>query len=186
VPTVDKLPMTDALTVPGPNAIMLTPVDTNGKPVAPGENRLVPTNKPAQKTATSSQVPAKPSGDSATAAAVAAASALAAQTNSQLKPIKKVIGIVDNSATDDATLDAEAELLADTPGFKSPMTSLPVNQTAANVPLDAYEVDPTKGATAPVMILMSVLLPAPFSPMSACTSPARSSSEALLSACTPA
>src|SRR5215208_39811 len=36
------------------------------------------------------------------------------------------------------------------------------------------------------MILMRVDLPAPFSPMSACTSPARSSSEALLSACTPA
>src|SRR5215218_3423536 len=36
------------------------------------------------------------------------------------------------------------------------------------------------------MILMRVDLPAPFSPMSACTSPARSSSEALFKACTPA
>src|SRR5215216_1817824 len=45
---------------------------------------------------------------------------------------------------------------------------------------------PPSGSTAPVMILISVDLPAPFSPMSACTSPARSSSDALLSACTPA
>src|SRR5919107_1803099 len=45
---------------------------------------------------------------------------------------------------------------------------------------------PPSGSTAPVMILMSVDLPAPFSPMSACTSPARSSSEALFRACTPA
>src|SRR5215210_508881 len=45
---------------------------------------------------------------------------------------------------------------------------------------------PPSGSTAPVMILISVDLPAPFSPMSACTSPARSSSEALLRACTPA
>src|ERR1044072_3801031 len=45
---------------------------------------------------------------------------------------------------------------------------------------------PPAGSTAPVMILMRVDLPAPFSPMSACTSPARSSSEALFRACTPA
>src|SRR5919112_5419894 len=45
---------------------------------------------------------------------------------------------------------------------------------------------PPSGSTAPVMILISVDLPAPFSPMSACTSPARSSSEALFRACTPA
>src|SRR5215213_5572095 len=45
---------------------------------------------------------------------------------------------------------------------------------------------PPSGSTAPVMILISVDLPAPFSPMSACTSPARSSSEALFKACTPA
>src|SRR5215207_650150 len=47
-------------------------------------------------------------------------------------------------------------------------------------------ISPESGATAPVMILMSVDLPAPFSPMSACTSPVRSSSEALFRACTPA
>src|SRR5438067_889364 len=47
-------------------------------------------------------------------------------------------------------------------------------------------IAPPSGSTAPVMILMSVDLPAPFSPISACTSPARSSNEAFLSACTPA
>ena len=45
---------------------------------------------------------------------------------------------------------------------------------------------PESGVTAPVMILMSVDLPAPFSPISACTSPGRSSNETSLSACTPA
>src|SRR5215207_3242517 len=52
--------------------------------------------------------------------------------------------------------------------------------------LPSIRSSPPSGSTAPVMILMRVDLPAPFSPMSACTSPARSSSEALLSACTPA
>src|SRR5918993_3655715 len=47
-------------------------------------------------------------------------------------------------------------------------------------------ISPESGWTAPVMILMSVDLPAPFSPMSACTSPARSSMEPLFKACTPA
>src|SRR5256885_15170901 len=36
------------------------------------------------------------------------------------------------------------------------------------------------------MILIRVDLPAPFSPISACTSPVRNSNEAFLSACTPA
>src|SRR5215207_2549107 len=52
--------------------------------------------------------------------------------------------------------------------------------------LPSIRSSPPSGSTAPVMILMRVDLPAPFSPMSACTSPARSSSEALFSACTPA
>src|SRR2546423_1022335 len=47
-------------------------------------------------------------------------------------------------------------------------------------------ISPASGATAPVMILIRVDLPAPFSPISACTSPARNSNEAFLSACTPA
>ena len=45
---------------------------------------------------------------------------------------------------------------------------------------------PESGFTAPVMILISVDLPAPFSPTSAWTSPARSSKETPFSACTPA
>src|SRR5437667_4768227 len=47
-------------------------------------------------------------------------------------------------------------------------------------------ISPLSGYTAPVMILIRVDLPAPFSPISACTSPARNSNEAFLSACTPA
>ena len=41
------------------------------------------------------------------------------------------------------------------------------------------------GGDAPVTILMSVDLPAPFSPTSACTSPARRSNETSRNACTP-
>src|SRR5215204_3703870 len=52
--------------------------------------------------------------------------------------------------------------------------------------LPSIRSSPPSGSTAPVMILISVDLPAPFSPMSACTSPARSSSDALFRACTPA
>src|SRR6188474_3176059 len=43
---------------------------------------------------------------------------------------------------------------------------------------------PLSGRTAPVRILTSVLLPAPFAPMSACTSPGRTASDADLSATT--
>src|SRR5436305_6405135 len=45
---------------------------------------------------------------------------------------------------------------------------------------------PESGVTAPVMTLMSVDCPAPFSPISACTSPGRSSKETDFSAWTPA
>jgi pilus assembly protein CpaC len=162
-PIIDTLPSTSMPTVPGPNAIMLTPVDTNGNVVAPGENRLVPAPKPAQKAATSSPVPAASSGNNAAAAAAAAASALATQTNSHVKQSQKVIGVV-NQSTEDTTLDAEAELLATTPGLKSPMTGLPANQTAANVPLDAYEFDPTKGASAPVKRVQIPVEPLPAAP----------------------
>jgi pilus assembly protein CpaC len=155
-------------TVPGPNAVMLTPVDSNGNPVAPGGKRLVPINKPAQSTATTSPVPSNAGNDGAAAAASAAASALAAETNSQLKPIKKVIGIVNNSATrpgaDDVTLDAEAELLADMPHVAPGRAGLPTGQVAANVPLDAYEVDPTKGPTAPVKRVQIPVEPLPATP----------------------
>ena len=160
-PIVDELPLAASPMVPGPNAIMLTPVDTNGNPVAPGEPRLVPSNRPVEKTAMPSTASA--SGGNAAAAASAAASALAAQPNGQ---IKKVIGIVDNSATsaDDVTLDAEAELLADTPGLSPRMNALPADQTAANVPLDAYEFDPTKGASAPVKRVQIPVEPLPAVP----------------------
>ena len=160
-PFVGGIPSAGAPTVPGPNAIMLTPVDTNGRPVAPGESRLVPTAKPVHKTATSSPAPA--TSTNAADAAAAAASALATQTNSQLKQGKKVIGVV-NSSTEDTTLDAEAELRATTPGLTSPMTGLPAHQTAANVPLDAYEFDPTKGAMAPVKRVQIPVEPLPAAP----------------------
>lgn len=169
-PIVGEQPLAGAPMVPGPNAIMLTPVDTNGNPVAPGEQRLVPANKPAERTATSSPVPGNASEDSATAAANAAASALATQTKSQLKPAKKVIGIVNNStmesSADDLTLDAEEQLLADTetPFVNPRLTDLPANQTAANVPLDAYEFDPTKGAMAPVKRVQIPVEPLPAAP----------------------
>src|SRR6185295_1721206 len=45
---------------------------------------------------------------------------------------------------------------------------------------------PESAFTAPVMILMSVLFPAPFSPTKAWTSPSLRSNEADFSACTPA
>src|SRR5258705_9264992 len=45
---------------------------------------------------------------------------------------------------------------------------------------------PESGATAPVMILMRVDFPAPFSPTSAWTSPSRRSKETSSSACRPA
>ncbi len=44
---------------------------------------------------------------------------------------------------------------------------------------------PESAVTAPVITLISVDFPAPFSPSSACTSPARSSNETPFSACTP-
>jgi pilus assembly protein CpaC len=170
--TVNSLPLADSPTVPGPNAIMLTPYDTNGNPVAAGEQRLVPTDKRAQQNVTSS-----PPTDSATAAASAAASALATQTNSQLKPIKKVIGIINNPATqsneiEETTLDAEKQLQVgeEKPTFGlantalAPATSLPANQTAANVPLDAYEFDATKGAMAPVKRVQIPVEPLPATP----------------------
>lgn len=161
-PVVGDLPLAASPTVPGPNAIMLTPVDTNGNPVAPGGKRLVPSNKPVQKTATPTAAPAGANVSNAAAAATAAASALAAQSNSQ---IKKVIGIVNNTTSaDDVTLDAEAELLADTPGLSSRMNALPADQTAANVPLDAYEFDPTKGASAPVKRVQIPVEPLPATP----------------------
>ncbi|HEX6118260.1 MAG TPA: pilus assembly protein N-terminal domain-containing protein [Dongiaceae bacterium] len=164
-PILDAMPTAQSPSVPGANAIMLTPVDMNGNPIKPGQSPIVPSGKPAQRSATSPQAPA---GDSAAATANAAASAL----SNQLKPIRKVIGIIGNPASpatqpEDVTLDAEKQLRVGedqlnfgSPGPNLPLsttlpagaasTDLPGDQTAANVPLDAYQVDTTTGAQAPV------------------------------------
>jgi pilus assembly protein CpaC len=159
------MPTAQSPSVPGPNAVMLTPVDMNGNPIGPGQNPIVPSGKPAPQSVTSSQAPA---GDSASATANAAASAL----SNQLNPTKKVIGIIGNPASpgaqpDDITLDAEKLLragedqlnfgsagpnlpLSTTLPANTASTSLPGDQTAANVPLDAYQVDSATGAQTPV------------------------------------
>jgi pilus assembly protein CpaC len=186
-PTIDSPAVPPSPTVPGPNSITLMPVDSNGNPLVPGGNPLAPTNKPAQN-ATTTQPPAGGNVDSATAAASAAASALATQTNSQLKPMKKVIGIINPSGTkrdipgddDDITLDAEKQLHAGEemlnldrtsnlpgglPASNLPASNLPTDQSAANVPLDAYEFDATKGAMAPVKRVQIPVEPLPAAPV---------------------
>ena len=174
---VDAVPLSKGPTVPGPNAIMLAPVDSNGNVVAPGEQRLVPTNKKsAQQIVAPTPVPAASSTDSAAAAAAAAANAIANQPNGA-KQVKKVIGIINSPETmRDVTLDAEQHLRnADEPlkvesasemvtTHSMPTATLPVNQPAANVPLDAYEFDPTKGATAPVKRVQIPVEPLPATP----------------------
>jgi pilus assembly protein CpaC len=181
--TVDATPLADAPTVPGPNVMMLTPVDSNGNPIGKGKMPLVPANKPAQS-AISSQTQAP--GSDAAAAANAAAQAL----TTQLKPMKKVIGIIGDPAApqadqpSDTTLDAEKQLRAgedqlnfgsSTPNLplattlppSSPVpssTGLPANQTAANVPLDAYQVDATTGVSAPVKRVQIPVEPLPEAP----------------------
>lgn len=178
--TIDSPALAPSPAVPGPNAIMLTPVDTNGNPLVPGGKSLVPAGSPARN-ATSTQPPAGGSTNSAAAAASAAANALATQTNSQLKPLKKVIGIIDQDGTKkdvpgDITLDAEEQLHAGEemlnlnrpstmpgglPATNIPASNLPTDQNAANVPLDAYEFDATKGATAPVKRVQIPVEPLP-------------------------
>jgi pilus assembly protein CpaC len=185
-PTVDATPVASGPTVPGPNVIMLTPVDSNGNPIGRGQMPVVPANKPAQQSATPSQTPAS-GGDNAAAAAAAAASAL----SGQLKPIKKVIGIIGNPAAPqatqpaDTTLDAERQLrageeqlnfgsatpnlpLATTVPSSNPVPSsngLPADQTAANVPLDAYQVDSTTGVGGPVKRVQIPVEPLPAAPV---------------------
>src|SRR5215831_1782401 len=51
---------------------------------------------------------------------------------------------------------------------------------------ESNSISPPSKGTAPVIILIRVDLPAPFSPISACTSPARNSNDACLNALTPA
>ncbi len=48
----------------------------------------------------------------------------------------------------------------------------------------ATRTSPASGTTTPAAILSSVLLPAPFSPTTACTSPASNASDTPLTACT--
>ncbi|HJT13474.1 MAG TPA: type II and III secretion system protein family protein [Dongiaceae bacterium] len=174
---VDAVPLSSGPTVPGPNAIMLAPVDSNGNVVAPGERRLVPTNrKSAQQIVAPTPAPAAGNTDNAAAAAAAAANAIANQPNGA-KQVKKVIGIINSPETmRDVTLDAEQHLRnADEPlkvesaselvtTHSMPTATLPVNQPAANVPLDAYEFDPTKGATAPVKRVQIPVEPLPATP----------------------
>ena len=175
---VDAVPLSNGPTVPGPNAIMLAPVDNHGNVVAPGEQRLVPTKKSAQQTVApaSTPVPAAGNTDNAAAAAAAAANAIANQPNGA-KQVKKVIGVINTPETyRDVTLDAEQHLRnADEPvqvesasematTHSMPTSTLPVNQPAANVPLDAYEFDPTKGAMAPVKRVQIPVEPLPATP----------------------
>jgi len=175
---VDAVPLSNGPTVPGPNAIMLAPVDNHGNVVAPGEQRLVPVKKSAQQTVApaSTPVPAAGNTDNAAAAAAAAANAIANQPNGA-KQIKKVIGVINTPETyRDVTLDAEQHLRnADEPvqvesasematTHSMPTSTLPVSQPAANVPLDAYEFDPTKGAMAPVKRVQIPVEPLPATP----------------------
>jgi pilus assembly protein CpaC len=139
-------PIIDSPVAASPHSVQLVPVDQNGNTVQPAEKAA----------AAQAPAPASAGTDSATAAASAAASALATQTNSQLKPIKKVIGVINHTATtpgqtDDGTLDAEAQLLSPEQLRAAKQLKageemlLDGEQTAANVPLDAYEVDSTTG-----------------------------------------
>ena len=171
---VDTVPLSNGPTVPGPNAIMLAPVDNQGNVVAPGAQRLVPTKKSTQHTAPTPAPAANT--DSAAAAAAAAASAIANQPNGA-RQVKKVIGVINTPETmRDVTLGGDQTLRnADEPvhvespsemmaTHSMPTATLPVNQPAANVPLDAYEFDPTKGAMAPVKRVQIPVEPLPASP----------------------
>ena len=171
---VDTVPLSNGPTVPGPNAIMLAPVDNHGNVVAPGGQRLVPTKK--SHAATPAPAPAAANTDSAAAAAAAAASAIAKQPNGA-QQVKKVIGVINTPETmrdvtlnEDQTLrNANEPVHVESPSemmttHSMPTATLPVNQPAANVPLDAYEFDPTKGAMAPVKRVQIPVEPLPASP----------------------
>ncbi len=158
-------PIIDSPVTGGPNSIQLVPVDQHGNVVTPAEK--------AAQTST----PANSGTDSATAAASAAAAALATQTNSQLKPIKKVIGIINHPAAPGqaapAALDAESQLMSPAQAKAAQQLKageellMDADQTAANVPLDAYEVDSTTGAAAPVKRVQIPVEPLPAVPTAA-------------------
>jgi len=178
---VDTVPLSNGPTVPGPNAIMLAPVDNYGNVVAPGGQRLVPTKKSAQQAVapTPAPAPTAANSDNAAAAAAAAAKAIAGQPNGA-KQVKKVIGIINTPENmRDVTLGADQQLrnADDTPlqvespadianTTHMPTATYPVNQPAANVPLDAYEFDATKGAMAPVKRVQIPVEPLPATPAS--------------------
>lgn len=170
---VDVVPLSQGPTVPGPNAIMLAPVDNYGNVVAPGAERLIPTktssHKAAQQPATPAPAPTAAAPDTAAGAAAAAANAI-----NGAKQVKKVIGVIntpDNMR--DVTLGGDQQLrnadeapLVESPAdiantTHMPTATYPVNQPAANVPLDAYEFDATKGATAPVKRVQIPVEPLP-------------------------
>ncbi len=169
---VDAVPVSNGPTVPGPNAIMLAPVDTNGNVVAPGAERLVPTNKKSAQPIVA-PTPAASNTDNAAAAAAAAANAIANQPNGA-KQVKKVIGVINSPETmrdvtlggDQTLRNADESVHVELPSemmttHSMPTATLPVNQPAANVPLDAYEFDPTKGAMAPVKRVQIPVEPLP-------------------------
>ena len=175
---VDAVPLSSGPTVPGPNAIMLAPVDNYGNVVAPGAERMIPTkttHKAAQQPATPAPAPTAATPDSAAGAAAAAANAI-----NGAKQVKKVIGVIntpDNMR--DVTLGGDQQLrnadeapLVESPAdiantTHMPTATYPVNQPAANVPLDAYEFDATKGAMAPVKRVQIPVEPLPATPTAA-------------------
>ena len=98
---VDAVPLANRPTVPGPNSIMLAPVDNNGNVVAPGGQRLVPETKSAQQTVapacTAPPIPTTLQPPPPRRPAPSPTSPTAA------KPIKKVIGIINTPDVDCAT-----------------------------------------------------------------------------------
>ena len=133
----------------------------------------MPEKKSAQQTVAPTPAPAAANTDNAAAAAAAAANAIANQPNGA-KQVKKVIGVINTPETmRDVTLGGDQTLRnADEPvhvespsemtaTHSMPTATLPVNQPAANVPLDAYEFDPTKGAMAPVKRVQIPVEPLP-------------------------
>ncbi len=65
------------------------------------------------------------------------------------------------NADEPVHVESPSEMMAT---HSMPTATLPVNQPAANVPLDAYEFDPTKGAMAPVKRVQIPVEPLPASP----------------------
>ena len=135
----------------------------------------MPTNKKSAQPIVAPK-PAASNTDNAAAAAAAAANAIANQPNGA-KQVKKVIGVINTPETmrdvtlggDQTLRNADESVHVESPSelmttHSMPTATLPVNQPAANVPLDAYEFDPTKGAMAPVKRVQIPVEPLPASP----------------------